>query len=167
MQDRWIVLSEQIRAEGKYFSARTTARKLSKRFYAGRAVVRQIDSPVASLRFVQGYAALWRTAVDGWYELGTVWVTPELRGNGVQFDLMTELVAKAPQGKGLFLITDAFPVMRTAGILGFRPVTLATMPDVHDWSAVVDLGERLPRTALLEALPMPKDGERWLFIRRS
>ncbi len=167
MQERWIVLSQALERERKYFEDRLKPRLLSGRYYARRAVLRETQEITVGMRLIQAYAALWKTRREGWYEVGTVWVAEDLRSKGLQNELMREIVAIAPEDVSLFLITSATSIMRSAINLGFDPVTTTTMPNLDVWTASVGLDERLPRTALRESNSRLTEGERWLFVRRA
>lgn len=173
MQQKWTVLSEKLNAEAKkshvYNTARLTPRALSGRYYARRAVIRETSSVIGGSPAVQAYAALWRTnCYPGWYELGTVWVGPNLRGNGLYRDLMKEAASLAPTSANLFLITREQKIMRTADELGFKRVTTQTHPHLLLWASHVGIVCRLP-TSIHPVAPgewkPALDGERSLFFR--
>ncbi len=161
---KWAALSETLKKVGIYNNARLDPRLLSSQFHSGRAIIRETPELVGH-RTIQAFAALWGTADPLWWEIGTIWVDPRLRGNGLLSELVTDSTSLAPKGGNLFLITSERAVMISGVNHGFRPVTKALMPDIEAWAATVGLGYRLPRTALQEIPPFPVAGERWLFVR--
>ena len=173
MQKKWIALSEKLLKTGKYHEARLTPRRLSGRYYAGRAVIRETFEETGN-RTILAYAALWRTFRKDWYELGTVWVDEALRGNGLREKLMTEAVELAPDGANIFLITNVESIMRSAERLGFVVATTGTRPGISRWASDVGIVCRLPKTIypirpmVGDAPPawgMPASGQRWMFVR--
>lgn len=165
MQRKWVVLSNTLVAEGKYVARRITPRKLSEQSHKGLAAIIESEEVIGD-RTIQAYAALWPTNVSFWFELGTVWVCKALRGSDKHEEIMREVVRRVPANTCLFLITDRQRIMDVAATLGFKPITRAVKPGVGQWSERLGFRERLPETALRTNTPDPKDGERWLFIRR-
>lgn len=159
---------------GKYYRKRLTPRLLSKRYYARRAVIRETScGPFGST--VLAYAALWRTKIPEWYELGTVFVDEKIGGNGVCLEIMQEVVAFVPNGMHVFLVTDAEPVMKAAQKLGFIPVTLGT-PGItlRFIRKVMGSGRPIPESVYpycssesCSEYGIPTAGERWMFVRTT
>ena len=164
MQPKWIVLSQCLRGAGGYYNARLTPRFLSSRYYARRAVIRE-TTEIKGDRIIEAYTALWPTYRKEWYELGTVWVTDTLRGNGVRARIMDEATNLAPEGARLFLITAVGSITRSAQDLGFFPVTIRTHPSLLLWASEIGMGERLPSSARSVDEPAFVEGVRTLFIR--
>lgn len=164
MHPKWTVLSEEITATGRYYNPRLTPRKLSGRYCAGRAVIRQTKGSDCQ---IQAYAALWNANKSGWYELGTVWISAALRGNGLCRELMEKVVGLAPPDTGLFLFTDVASVMNAALGLGFVPVTTKTHPCILRWASKAGVVTRLPDSIhpiAPDRWAEPEAGERWLFM---
>ena len=165
MQRKWEVLSEALKATGKYYPERLTPRLLSSRYYAGRAVIRETTEVIGN-RTIQAYAALWPTNEPKWFELGTVYVGDSLRGRGLRNDIMSEAVRLASAGAKLFLITDVEGVMHSAEKLGFAAVTTQKQPNLLRWASWAGVVCRLPGSIYPIAPGVwgtPKSGERWLY----
>lgn len=160
MQRRWEVLSKEIGEAGGYFADRLSPRDLSSRFYAHRAVIRSSDSGA-----IEAYVALWRTRRREWYELGTVWIHPSRRGNGLRDEIMKEVVQLLPIGWRLLMVTASDGVRRSAEKFGFQMVNAGTNPGLCQWVARIGLGGRLPDSTKETGEPRFVEGVRTLFIR--
>ncbi|PIR83632.1 hypothetical protein COU18_03035 [Candidatus Kaiserbacteria bacterium CG10_big_fil_rev_8_21_14_0_10_51_14] len=143
MQRKWEVLAEKLKAEKAYYLPRLTPRNLSARQYAGRAIIRESNENHGD-RTISAYAALWRSHDPTWYELGTVWVSAELRGNGFCRNIMTELIALAPADIRLLMFTADVAIMRAAHGLGFFEVGNPSHPSNEPWAIRVGVSARLP-----------------------
>lgn len=63
---------------------------------------------------IVGFGVLWPTLDLGWYELGTLWVHPELRGLGISGSIFAKLIKKIPEKTSVFLITKSRKVAHEA-----------------------------------------------------
>lgn len=91
---------------------------------------RQHDAGLTALRFegedVIAHATLW-LLVDGWYELGTVWVHSAYRGRGLSAELYRELFATHPHRNVLATTTN--PASLHIGLqVGMRCIQYAVLP---------------------------------------
>ena len=167
MQRKWIVLSQTLTTTGVYHTARTTARRLSSRYYAGKAVIRESAKEVGD-RTIEAYAASWATMLPDWYEIGTVWIVDRLRSNGLARQLMMEIIQLVSRDDRFFLITREATIMKLALELGFVPVTTRTHPDILQWASKIGIVARLPASVhpiAPNTWARPQAGERWLFVR--
>jgi len=167
MQRKWKILSETLSETGKYYAPRLKPRLLAGRYYARRAAIRETTEVIGD-RSVQAYAALWRSSHLAWYELGTVWIGEDLRGNGLLDELMAEVVGLAPRGANLFLITPVEAIMDSAQKLGFHQVTTQTHSRLLSWASEAGIVTRLPGSVYPIAPNIwstPTAGERWLYLK--
>ncbi len=163
--DEWDVLSQTMLAKGVYFEPRVTARNLSSRFHAGRAVV--IDNHIYRGPIL-AYGAFFRATprqMSPVYELGCMYWE-----KGLLEQLVKKIMQRAPQAP-IFLITSSRKVMRAIEPYGFLPVTHRKFKgDLAAWARQVGLKDlpgikdRLPDT-VEEYFDYPGDCERWLFMR--
>lgn len=165
-KEKWTALSKALFSQpGTYYRKRLPRRMLYGRFLKQETAVRE-DPTCQS---IHGFGALWPTRRNtdnrSRREIGTLWVDPAHRGNGMTKDLLDELIDKAPEGAELFLITKEESVMRAVVDRGFQAVTAASFDgDLFRWAGETGMSGRLPDTVYLE-FPRPKQGERWLFMR--
>ncbi len=157
------MLSDRLKATRKFYAPRIEPENLGTAIREGRAAIRRLDDRI------EAFAALWPTNDPGWYELGTIWVGERLRGNGLRQDLMAEVVALTPAGRGLFMFTPNEAIMDSAVKLGFVLVTTDTRPDVLLWGSRLGIAERL-RESINANTPrascdVSTEGMRRLFIR--
>lgn len=161
VEQECVVLSERLRATGKFYAPRLAPEHLETAIRERRAVVKTVDGePVA-------FAALWSTNREDWLELGTVWVAEGHRGNGLRHTMMAIAAELASPNKKIFLMTDVEGVMKSAKVLGLTPMTTASYPRLLRWASEVGAVCRLPGS-IHPVSPgiwgCPKDKERWLFI---
>jgi len=173
VQKKWDVLSKKLIAAGIYRGSRLAPRHLSSRYYAGRAVIRETCEEMGD-RTILAYTAIWPTELPEWSELGTVWVSPELRGNGLVCKLMHATVNLLDTN--FFLITDRESVMKAALQLGFIPATTQSKPGITRWASDVGVVCRLPETIypvspsrgdIPPTWATPERGKRWMFVREK
>ena len=174
MEQKWIDLSDTLIKAGKYYLPRLTSQLLSSRYDAGCAVIREV--PKRTGNRIEAYAALWQAyeeRLEDWMEVGTVFVSPAIAGNGVCGEIMREIVALAPADKNLFLVTDVMPVMRAAEELRFVPVTLETFTiPIKLVRELLGPDRKIPESICPHCFSggrrtfgVPKNGERWFFYR--
>lgn len=157
MKKKWEVLARCLLKEGGYYEPRLTPRLLSERYYAGHAVIRETEEEEGE-RTIFAYAALWPAyhgPRESWYELGSVWIAPHSRGNGLVREVMQETLEKAP-GKKFFLISASQGVIQSARYLGFKPVFVPEIAHrvFQEWVDAMRLGERLPTSVFM---PVPEE----------
>ena len=66
-------------------------------------------------------AILWE--VEGnkdWYEMGTVWVSPEHRGQQLGHKVFQSITAKVPAGSNAFLLTTTPQIIHSAQTFGYQ-----------------------------------------------
>lgn len=56
---------------------------------------------------------------DNWYEVGTVWVDSQHRGQGLGHLIIEDITTKIPNGKSAFLLTKSPRVIHSAGTFGY------------------------------------------------
>jgi len=68
---------------------------------------------------------------DGWYELGTLWVEPEVRKHGVGEELLAAILERRRDLN--ILMTTTNPIVKTMGLkLGLRQLQFSELPgSVH------------------------------------
>ena len=162
MEREYVVLSKRLKATKAYYAPRIEPEHLKAAACEGRAAIQHLNGGI------EAFAALWTTNEPLWLELGTVWLSEELRGNGRRHELMAEVMQLAPQGSRLFLFTSVGSIVCSAVELGFRPVTTKTHPGVLLWASYVGVVCRLP-DSIHPIAPrkwgVPEEGKRWLFMR--
>ncbi|MEY4747437.1 MAG: hypothetical protein RLZZ416_486 [Candidatus Parcubacteria bacterium] len=164
LKQKWRVLCHGLKAEGTYFEARLDPHLLCDRAFRGYAAVRETDEIVGN-RTIIAYGALWPTSDKSWLEVGSLYVHPAHRKNGLHMEIMSELVKRVPEGGRLFLITADKRVMQLASDFGFVRVSSTTHPNVLRWASEVGIVCRLPKSVHKIGWPAPEANERWLFIR--
>ncbi len=175
----WHELDEKMRQEkgGAFYLPLLSPSILQEQWAQNRAVVRPVRIPTEYRGMIVSkqsgpilaHAARRESNHPAWNELAQIYVDKEARGNGLMKEVVCELIATTMPCIRLFCITPDGSVMRLLQGLYFRPITKAVMPGVGDWAREVglDVGDRLPQTALRTGLPDIEAGERWLFVRRA
>lgn len=178
----WHELYAKMLAEGKFNLSLLTPDILEAQFKAGVSGVRPSSLsykltkglPIGDDEKIMAHGTLRDSKVPWWKELAQIWVDSDARGNGLMWELICELIARAKPGVQVFCITSDGSLMKLLERLHFRPMTQRSagpgMVPV-EWAQHVGIGgvkERLPESVMTESFPdekPPKDGERWLFIR--
>ncbi len=66
-------------------------------------------------------AMLWQVeSQPNWYEMGTVWVSPEYRGKQLGHKVFESMTGKIPQGSNAFLLTTSARVIHSAQTFGYQ-----------------------------------------------
>lgn len=77
---------------------RLTLESLIRAAEEGRLVVRRKGGVIIACSF------LWVVSDDDWFELGTIWVKKQFRGDGLHTEVFRECIERR-KGRSLFLIT--------------------------------------------------------------
>lgn len=75
---------------------------------------------------VVAHATLW-PLVDGWYEIGTVWVAPTHRGHNLSAELYRELFDAHPE-RNILCTTTNPAAMRVGHLVEMRGVAFSALP---------------------------------------
>jgi len=169
--EKWNDLAGRMCATGKYYEPRLSGKLLAGQFHGGRAVARMCCT--SQPWRVTAYVALWKTPDPAWTEVGSLYV--EQPGNGTAQEILSEVIAKAPDSTRLFIITPELGVMKKVLAFGFRTVGKLTLSDAKlgcdfdTWARRVGLrtGEqdRIPLSAQVDEVPDLRRIGRWLFVR--
>ena len=178
MEQQVKLLSDRLKAVGKFYAPRIEPAPLAAAIREGRTVMRWHNDAI------EAFAALWPAKGNkNWIEIGPVWVGEKLKGSGVSAELLREAVNLLPLGANSFLITDKGKIREIAKDLSFVPITeeifekkFATprQRTLLGWAADLaeDMVRRMPQS--VHAISQgngergwgePKDDERWLFFR--
>lgn len=66
-------------------------------------------------------AMLWEVEdYKGWYEMGTVWVSPYHRGQQLGHKVFGSITTKIPQGSNAFLLTTTPQIIHSAQTFGYK-----------------------------------------------
>ena len=166
MKQKWVDLSAALKAARVYHEDRIAPQTLQKRFHSGHAAMRE-TSEVFGSRTIKAFGALWPTWRPDCWEVGTLFVRPEYRGNGLLPEIMDELMRRAPNGSSLFFITKEERIMKLAPEYGFVRVSGTTYPNILRWASQRGLVCRLPKSVYKVGWPSPEPRERWLFMREG
>jgi hypothetical protein len=102
-------LSRRLHFEPKILKKRISARQLRRlyRLKLALVVVRDEVSPLC-------FAGLWPTRDRTWFELGTMWIHPGLRGRGLAGTVFDKVMKLLPPGKRVFLVARNMKVVHLA-----------------------------------------------------
>jgi N-acetylglutamate synthase-like GNAT family acetyltransferase len=134
---KWDNLVAALLAEKDLLLGRLTAEELQSLHVNGLGWIEEYDGEIVACTF------LFATPAQGWYELGSVWVAPVLRGTGlgaVVFRGCAGLIKK--KGHNAFLITKSDKVIHLAQATGFSEATTETWR-VVPWNASCGPCDRL------------------------
>ncbi len=112
----WSQLATHLTQESAILCGRVDANALRHMHKNGNAVVRVRDSQIV------GFAALYETDTNGWFELGSVWVQPECRDLGIASSIFADLV-KLASDRRVFTITHNPKIVHLAKKAGFVEAT--------------------------------------------
>jgi len=110
------VLVQELLKEEQLLYRRITNKNLKQGLKNGRAVFKRDG---ACNRY-HAFCMLWPTQDEYWYELGTLWVHPENRGNGFSKEVFKMCLERLPRGAGAFLITRQIGVLELARSVGWQ-----------------------------------------------
>ena len=66
-------------------------------------------------------AMLWQVEThQDWYEMGTVWVSPNHRGQQLGHRVFQSITAKVPEGSNAFLLTTTPQIIHSAQTFGYK-----------------------------------------------
>lgn len=164
--EQWVVLSNRMKAATAYYASRIEPEHLKGAYDAGQAAIREWPTSLFDGNEIYAFAALWPTWDPGWSEFGSAFVYGENGGKGVMKTMMAELIGRA-SGKNLFFISKDPAIMHLGMQYGFIRMTTSVHPGILRWAAYAGLTCRIPGTVHEVGWPPPKDGERWLFMRRA
>lgn len=165
MKRKWEVLSEYLHGTGKYYDSRVSPRSLAGRRHAHKAALRETQEECGDIS-ISAFVALWRTkAATLTYEIGTFCIIG--KQNGLRNELLAEIVALAPPGADLFLITPVQSLADSAMDAGFTEVQFRTQDELNAWCKSVGFAaDRKPPEGALAANAGQK-GSRRLFVRKA
>ena len=136
-KDAWSILSSRMAAEPSIMTSRATSKGMQRVFEDGYAVLLwNGDQPA-------GFIAAWETT-EGYREIGTAWVAPNLRGHGHSIMLVAEIVRLIhPNGHSrTFAISTNQKFVGAARHNGMRMHTDWTNP--IPWSATCGTCDMVP-----------------------
>jgi hypothetical protein len=162
MRSWWHSLADELQSTGRFDAKRVTARALAGRFYAGRAISVRVG--MTTIPRITAYAALWPTPDEGWYEFEVMKCETSDAESAV-YDGLAELVARVPEGKRIFFVSDDSKLFCRAARCGFTPANSRILREPLKWASRVNAVCKLPPSIHETGHPTPGDGERWLFIR--
>ena len=117
-RNRFAVLSQQMAKENAhgddvFMSERISADSLWNAYQGGRAAIVENNDRITAI------GVLWDTPHKDWFELGSLWVDPPLRGSGLAHQMYSERLKLLPEGKRCFVISHNPRVERLATAHGF------------------------------------------------
>ncbi|MEI8338264.1 MAG: GNAT family N-acetyltransferase [bacterium] len=109
-----------------------------------------------------GFGALWPTKLEGWYELGTMWVDKNHRCHGSGWKVFEKTIEIAPKESVLFLVTRSLKVVHMANYHEWEEAPL--WQNSTQWKKVCEPWDKKPREA---TRIFPKEGRLFYHIALS
>jgi len=110
------VLIQQLLREEQFLHRRIRNENLRQGLKGGRAVFKWDKDR----NMYYAFCMLWPTQDKYWYELGTLWVHPKDRGNGLAGEVFKKCLECLPRSVGVFLITHQTGVVELARSMGWQ-----------------------------------------------
>ena len=121
MDDKWTILSRDMARENAsdevFLKSRISPESLFFAHQENRAAIVDGGNRITAI------GVLWRTPVDGWFELGSLWVEPASRGTGLAHYISKRRLELLPRGAHCFTISHNPRVARLAVGHGFAEAT--------------------------------------------
>lgn len=122
---KWDVLSQEMRLENNadevFLKSRISAESLYDAYCNNLAAI--VDNGVK----IAAIGVLWKTSIEGWFELGSLYVSPESRGKGFAHYIYERRLQLLPAGARCFTISHNVRVASLATRHGFREAS------AEDW----------------------------------
>lgn len=112
-----VALVKKLKANQNLFTARLTLESIKKLIRRKHCVI------LCDGEIIYGFAGLWATKKEGYYEVGPIWIDESYRGRGFAGRLFNEVLKLIPQrGTHVFLIT--------------KSEIIASLAHSHNWASV-------------------------------
>lgn len=125
-------LCAELRGEERIMQSRITPKKIRRLHEKGLCYFLRDDTDTK----VIGFGALWPTKREGWYELGTMWVSKNYRCRGRGWKVFEKTSELAPSDSVLFLITRSMKVVHMANFYKWEEAPL--WQDSTQWKKVCE-----------------------------
>ena len=164
MEPWYLKLAEELKETKRFERERVTARALSGRYHASRAIS-VLSHGECSCSIVEGYAALWPLRDPHWYELDVMKLPSHEKADAELWIRLPEIIRLLKSRQHALAVTDHAPLIRHLTRLGFVPINWSSKPDVLKWASELHIVCKLPGSVHSEGDPTELDGQKWLFVR--
>lgn len=125
--DQWQKLANHLQQEPQILGYRNTAENLVELHQLGLTSLFTVGSAITA------FVAFWPTDRPDFLEFGSIWVKPELRGQGLGRAVFVNLMQHQPLGKNVFLITKEPKVVHLVLSDGWQEATAESWEQYIPW----------------------------------
>ena len=143
----WQELSKEMMRENRgdevFLKVRIEPDALKLAYEERRAVtVHEHEVASSSSERIVGFGVLWQTNNEKWFEFGSLWVAPELRGKGIAGGIYRKRLALLPSGARGFVVTHNPKVVSLALKNGFVEATPENWHEIAPYDLVCEPCDR-------------------------